>query len=91
MTHRLSTVSTMLLTVTVDCKPFEGKALVQIRLGKCTFQHEFLFADITQKGILGFNFMIKNKCDLMISRSCLKVKGEEIPCHMSNNIQSTLY
>ena len=31
--------------------------------------------------------MIKNKCDLMISRSCLKVKGEEIPCYMSNGIQ----
>ena len=31
--------------------------------------------------------MIKNKCDLMISRSCLKVKGEEIPCYMSNGVQ----
>ena len=82
-------VNTMLLTVTGDRKPFEGKALVQIRLGKCTFQHEFLFADITQDGILGIDFMIKNKCDLMISRSCLKVKGEEIPCHMSNGIQPT--
>ena len=34
-------------------------------------------------------FLIKNKCNLMISRSCLKVKREEIPCHMSNGIQST--
>ena len=89
MTPSLIPVNTMLLTVTGDSKPFEGKALVQIRLGKCTFQHEFLFADITQDGILGIDFMIKNKCDLMISRSCLKVKGEEIPCHMSNGIQPT--
>ena len=91
MTHSLIPVSTMLLTVTGDCKPFAGKALVQIILEKCTFQHEILFADITQKGILGFNFMMKNKCNVMISRSWLKVKGEEIPCHMSNNIQSTFY
>ena len=82
-------VNTMLLTITGDSKPFEGKALVQIRLGKCMFQHELLFADITQDGILGIDFMIKNKCDLMISRSCLKMKGEEIPSHTSIGIQPT--
>ena len=83
----LTPVNTMLLTVTGESKPFKGKAVVQIRLGKCTFRHEVLFADITQDGILGIDFMIKNKCDLMISRSCLKVKGEEILCYMSNDIQ----
>ena len=31
--------------------------------------------------------MKKNKCDLIISRSCLKVKGQEIPCYMSNGSQ----
>ena len=70
----LTPVNTMLLTVTGESKPFKGKAVVQIRLGKCTFQHEVLFADIIQDGILGIDFLIKNKCDLMISRSCLKVK-----------------
>ena len=52
-------VNTMLLTITGDSKPFEDRALVQIRLGKYIFQHEFLFADITQNGILGIDFMIK--------------------------------
>ena len=84
---RLTPVNTMLLTVTGESKPFKGKAVVQMQLGKCTFEHEVLFADITQDGIIGIDFMIKNKCDLMISRSCLKVKGEEIPCYMSNGIQ----
>ena len=51
----------MLLTVTGDSKPFEGKAVVQIRLGNCTFQHEFLFADITQDGILGIDFFDKEQ------------------------------
>ena len=31
--------------------------------------------------------MITNKCDIMISRSCLKVKGVEIPCYISNGTQ----
>ena len=82
-------VNTMLLPVTGDSKHFEGKALVWIRLGKCIFQHEILFADITQDGNLGIDFMLKNKCDLMISRSCLEIKGEEIPCHISIGIQPT--
>ncbi|MCG8048838.1 MAG: RNA-directed DNA polymerase, partial [Candidatus Thiodiazotropha taylori] len=80
----LTPVNTQLLTVTGETKPFHGKAVVQISLGKCTFQHEVLFADITHDGIIGIDFMITNKCDLMISRSCLKVKGVEIPCYMSN-------
>ena len=87
----LTPQNTMLLTVTGESKPFKGKAVVQILLGKCTFQHEVLFADIILEGILGIDFMIKNKCDLMISRSCLKVKGEEIPCYMSNCIQPVCY
>lgn len=81
----LSPVNTMLLTITGESKPFLGKAVVKICLGKCTFQHEVLFADITQDGILGIDFMMKNKCDLIISKSCLKVKGEEIPCYMSSS------
>ena len=79
----------MLLTVTGQSKPFDGKAAVQICLGKGIFQHEVLFADITHDGILGIDFMIQNKCDLIISKSCLKVKGQEIPCYMSNGIQPT--
>ena len=43
----LTPVNTMLLTVTGESKPFKGKAVVQMQLGKCTFEHEVLFADIT--------------------------------------------
>ena len=77
----------MLLTVTGESKPFHGKATVQINLGKCTFQHEVLFADITQDGILGIDLMMRNKCDVIISKICLNVKGQEIPCYMSNGSQ----
>ena len=59
MTPSLIPVNTMFLTVFGDSKPFGGKALVQIRLGKCMFQYEFLFADITKNDILGIDFMIK--------------------------------
>ena len=53
----LSPVNTMLLTITGQSKPFLGKAVVKICLGKCTFQHEVLFADLTQDhGILGINY-----------------------------------
>ena len=62
----LTPVTTMLLTVTGESKPFKGKATVEINLGNVTFQHEVLFADITQDGILGIDFMMQNKCDLII-------------------------
>ena len=60
---------------------------LQISLGKSIFQHEVLFADITHDVILGIDFMIQNKCDLIISKSCLKVKVQETLCYMSNGIQ----
>ena len=63
---------TVLLTVTGQNKPFDSKATVQISLRKSIFQHEVLFSDITHDGILGIDFMIQNKCDLIISKSCFK-------------------
>ena len=48
-----------------------------------------LFADITHDGNLGIDLIIQNKYDLIISKSCLKVKGQEILCYMSNGKQPT--
>ena len=82
----LTPIKTPLVMVTGEKISCEGKAVVQIRLGKHTFQHEVYFADITLDGIIGIDFMTKNGCDLMLSRTCLKVKGEEIPCNTSHGI-----
>ena len=30
---------------------------------------------------------MRNKCDLIIIKSCIKVKGQEIPCYISNGSQ----
>ena len=82
----LTPIKTPLLMVTGEKISCEGKAVVQIHLGKQTFQHEVYFADITLDGIIGIDLMTKNGCDLMLSRTCLKVKGEEIPCNTSHGI-----
>lgn len=78
-------VKILLCTVTGENKPFLGKALMNINLGGHNFQHEMLISDIVQDAILGIDFMRSNKCDLIISKNYMSVKGDKIPCYMKTN------
>ena len=74
-------VQTSLVTVTGDSAPFHGKTVVEICLGRQKINHEFLIADIQYGGILGIDFLMKHKCDIMLSKGCILMKGERIPCY----------
>ena len=77
-------VNTRLLTVTGETVPFFGKANVDIKLGNKVFKTEMLIAEFQQDGILGMDFMTANKCDLLISKRCLNVNGEQVTCFFFN-------
>jgi len=69
-----------LLTATGEASQFLGKADVEIKLGNHTFKHEILLAEIKDTAILGMDFLSSHGIDVLFSKSCLKVKGETIPC-----------
>ena len=69
-----------LLTATGEASQFIGKVDLEIKLGDHIFSHEFLLAEIKDVAILGMDFFMKHKVDLLFSKGCLKVKGDFIPC-----------
>lgn len=87
---RLAPVDIQLVTATGESSPFLGKAEVEISLGNQTLLHEVLFADIKNDGILGIDFMIKHKCDVLLSKDHLVLNSEKIACfHSSVAVTST--
>ena len=67
-----------LLTATGEASQFIGKVDLETKLGDHIFKHEFLLAKI--KAILGMDFFMKHKIDLLFSKGCIKVKEDFIPC-----------
>lgn len=69
-----------LLTATGQASAFIGKIMLDIRLKNHIFTHEFLLANIKDEAILGMDFFMKHNVDLLFSKSCMKIKGDFIPC-----------
>lgn len=82
-------VRSMLMTVTGESKPFLGKAQFELTLGGQMFSQEMLISDIVENGILGMDFMKIHKCDLFISKNCLRINGEDIPCYLKSDTKPT--
>lgn len=69
-----------MLTATGEKSPFHGKVKLNIQIGRCSYEHEFLLAEIKDNGILGMDFLTKNKCDLMLGKGYMMLYKERIPC-----------
>ena len=79
-----------MITATGQCSPFKGQTDVIICLGQNKVKHHVLVANISNDGILGMDFLTQNKADLLLSRQCLRIQGEEIPCfRFKSNAQAT--
>ena len=80
-----------LVTATGETAPFYGKKMVEIRIGNNLFSHEILVADIQNDGILGVDLMSPNNIDVLLSKSCLMIKGKKIPCfHFDKSLKPTI-
>lgn len=80
----LKPVDLNLTTATGEIAPLLGKIVVDIKLGNYSFSHEILVADIQNDGILGIDFLSTNKINVLLSKSCLSVKRNKIPCFHFN-------
>jgi hypothetical protein len=69
-----------LLTATGEASQFIGKVDLEIKLDVHVFKHVFLFAEIKDTAILGMDFFMKHKIDLLFSKGCIKVKEDFFPC-----------
>ena len=72
-------------TATGEISPFIGETEVYMRLGKNLIKHNVLIADIPTEGILGMDFLVKNGCDVILSKSCIRYRGQELPCFKYKN------
>ena len=65
-------------TATGEIASFQGKTTLKFKVGKHVYEQEFLLADIANDGIIGYDFLSTNKCNILTSRKCLSMKGEII-------------
>ena len=87
----LEPVQVNLITATGEIAPFYGKKIVDLKIDNYIFKHEILVADIQNDGILGVDFLSPNKIDVLLSKSCLKVRGKKIPCfHFDKKLKPTV-
>lgn len=88
---KLIHVNLNLITATGEASSFLGKLCVDIQLGKHMFTHEILVAYIQNDRILGVDFLTPYKCHVLLSKSCLSVNNDKIPCyHFNKSIEPTI-
>ena len=87
----LSPVKLNLVTATGETSAFIGKLSVDIKIENKYFSQDILIADIQNDGILGVDFLSCHKCDVLLSKSCLLIKCNKIPCyHFDKNLQPNI-
>ncbi|XP_061184899.1 uncharacterized protein LOC133192908 [Saccostrea echinata] len=86
---KITPVNTKLVTATGTTSSFIGQTRVEIQIDQHKFFHDVLVADINNDVILGIDFLTANKCDVLLSKSCLDVQGDKIPCFRYSNEVST--
>ena len=87
----LKPVNLNLVTATGETSAFLGKLNIDMNLGNNEFNHEVLIGDIQNDGILGVDFLTPNRCDVLLSKSCLSFEGKKIPCfHFNKNMKPTV-
>ena len=78
-----------MVTATGTTSSFIGQTCVEIQIDQHKFFHNVLIADINNDAILGIDFLTANNCDVLLSKSCLDVQGDKIPCFRYSNEIST--
>lgn len=86
---QITPVNTKLVTATGTTSSFIGQTCVEIQIDQHKFFHNVLIADINNDAILGIDFLTANNCDVLLSKSCLDVQGDKIPCFRYSNEIST--
>ncbi|XP_062579683.1 uncharacterized protein LOC134241661 [Saccostrea cucullata] len=76
---KITPVNTKLVTATGTTSSFIGQTRVEIQIDQHKFYHDVFVADINNDVMLGIDFLTANKCEVLLSKSCLDVQGGKIP------------
>jgi predicted aspartyl protease len=63
----------------------QGKLKVNIQLGPVVVTHEIIVANISDEGIIGYDFLKAHECRIDIGKSEFQLKGKKIPCKVPRN------
>ena len=80
----LVNVKIAMVTATGEVSPYHGKGNFSVTLNGKDFIHEMWVAPIKGDGILGMDFLMKHKCDVMLSQQMIKFGNNSIPCYQSS-------
>lgn len=82
----LVNVKIAMMTATGEVSPFHRKGIFSVTLYGKDFIHEMWVAQIKGDGtcILGLDFLMKHKCDVLISQQMIKFGNSSIPYYKSS-------
>ena len=78
---RLQGTMSVLKTATGVAANVAGKLWLGIKIGGTEVSHETLVADISDKFILGLDFMMAHGCTVDAGAGSLRIRVEEVPLH----------
>jgi hypothetical protein len=73
-------VNNNMKTATEEISSFLGEIAVELKVGKNLITHQVQIANIPIEGILGMDFLEIHNCDVRLSKSCIRYRGNEMPC-----------
>ena len=76
---RLQGTMSLLKTATGDTANVAGKLWLGIKIGGTEVSHETLVADISDKFILGLDFLMAHGCTVDAGEGSLRIGAEEVP------------
>ena len=78
---RLQGTMSVLKTATGDAANVAGKLWLGITIGGTEVSHETVVADISDKFILGLDFLMAHGCTVDAGAGSLRIRVEEVPLH----------
>ena len=78
---RLQATNNVLKTATGETAEVHGKLRLGVRIGGMHVSHEVLVANISDKFILGLDFLMANGCTVDAGAGSLRIGAEEVPLH----------
>jgi hypothetical protein len=78
-------VNIKMKTATGEISSFLGQIAVELKFGKNLIKHKVLIANIPIEGILGMDFLEIYNRDVLLSKSCIRYRGNKIPCFKYKN------
>ena len=80
--NNVQAMTGVLKTATGETATVHGKLQLKVNIGGAEVSHEALVADISDKFLLGLDFLMAHGCSVDTGVGSLRIGAEEVPRHM---------